>query len=203
MALAVAAFALPPHTPVARLWMPIALWRSAAKPVMAGVLGGLAVGLHLFTLRTWHYTGAYSMFFGTSTPVNTVWKQGETLIESLASSMLMILTMNDPPRFDVRAVPVLFGFLAALLGLARVRPFARLPLPLVVLCLAGISSALVSRGGSYPGRFSIHMVPVTVTLAVCAAASLFGRDRRQRRPAASTMTASAVAETAAPIYTLQ
>jgi hypothetical protein len=180
MAVAVAAFALPTRTPIALLWRPTALWRSVRKPVMAGVLVTVAVGLHLFTLRTWYYTGAYSMFFGTSTPINTVWKLGETLIESQAKSLLMMLTMNDPPRFDVRAVPIVFGFVAALLGVARLRPFARLPLPLVVLCLAGISGALVFRGIGYPGRYSVHIVPVTVTLAVCAVALLLKRDRQTR-----------------------
>ena len=185
MALAVALFALPARTPIAALWKPATLWRSLRKPVMAGVLGAIAVGLHLFSLRTWHYTGVYSMFFGTSTPINTVWKLGESLIESQAKSVLMMLTMNDPPRLDVRAVPVLFGFAAALLGLARLQPFARLPLPLVVLGLAGVSGALVFRGIGYPGRYSIHLVPVTVTLAVCAVALLFKRDRptRSRPPA--------------------
>jgi hypothetical protein len=177
MAVAVAAFAFPTRTPIGRIWAPIELWRSVSKPVVAGVLGALAIGLHLFTLRTWYYTNAYSMFHGTSTAVNTVWKAGESLIESLASSVLMVLTMNDPPRSDIRAVPILFGFAAAVLGLARLGPFARLPLHLVVLCMAGISGALVVRGGSYPGRFSIHMVPVTVTLAVCAVALLLKRDQ--------------------------
>lgn len=77
---------------------------------------------------------------------NTSWFQPFYRIESQAKSVLMMLTMNDPPRFDVRAVPILFGFVAALLGLARLRPFDRLPLPLVVLCLVGISGALVFRG---------------------------------------------------------
>lgn len=78
--------------------------------------------------------------------------------------------------------------MAARLGLARLRPFARLPLPLVVLCLAGISGALVFRGVGYPGRYSVHMVPVTVTLAVCAVALLIKRDRLTRsQPPASQL----------------
>jgi hypothetical protein len=180
MAVAVAAFALPTRLPVDRIWSPIQVWRSISKPVVAGVLGAVAIGLHLFTLRTWYYTGIYSMLHGTSTSANTVWKLGESLIGSWASSVLMVLTMNDPARFDVRAIPLLIGFTAAVLGLARVRPFARLPLPVVVLCMAGISGALVVRGSTYSGRFSIHMVPATVTLAVSAVALLLNRDRAPR-----------------------
>jgi len=36
----------------------------------------------------------------------------------------------------------------------------------------------VVRGSTYPGRFSIHMVPVTVSLAACAVAILLKRDRQ-------------------------
>ena len=180
MAVAVAAFALPTRTPVDRIWSPIQVWRSVSKPVVAGVLGAVAIGLHLFTLRTWHYTGVYSMLHGTSTSANSVWKVGESLITSWASSVLMVLTMNDPARFDVRAIPVLMGFTAAVLGLARVRPFARLPLPVVGLCMAGIAGALAVRGSTYSGRFSIHMIPATVTLAVCAVALCVNRDRAPR-----------------------
>ena len=51
-------------------------------------------------------------------------------------------TMQDPPRFDVRALPLIAGIIAALLGLARVRPFDRLPLGAVALCLAGLIGSL-------------------------------------------------------------
>ncbi|MDO8677383.1 MAG: hypothetical protein Q7R30_02310 [Acidobacteriota bacterium] len=182
MALAVAAFALPMRQPIGDLFRP-AMWsRRLSRPVLAGVLGALSVGLHLFTLRTWYYTSVYSMLFGTSTSVNTVWKAGEGLAMSLISSVMMHLTMNDPPRFDVRAVPILLGVAAAVLGVFRVGRFARLPLNLVVFCAAGVSSALVTRGTSYPGRFSIHLIPVTVALAVCAASLLVRLDPRSRSP---------------------
>ena len=181
MALAVAVFAWPMRMPVASAWAPRTLWLSASPRVVAGVLLSLAVALHLFTLRTWFYTGVYSMLHGTSTSVNTMWKDGESLWQSLASSVLMVLTMSDPARFDLRAVPMLAGFAAALLGLARVRPFSQLPLPLVAWCVAGISSALVVRGGAYPGRFSVHMIPVTVALFACAVA-LVCRRRRLATP---------------------
>ena len=86
----------------------------------------------------------------------------------MIGSVLMVLTMNDPPRLDVRAVPVMAGAIVALLAFAGVRPFRLLPLNAVLLCLAGLSGALVARGTAYPGRFSIHLVPVTVALFVCA-----------------------------------
>jgi hypothetical protein len=48
----------------------------------------------------------------------------------------------------------------------------RLPLSLVGFTLAAFSGALVARGTSYSGRFSIHVVGVTVALVVCAIATL-------------------------------
>jgi hypothetical protein len=65
-------------------------------------------------------------------------------------------------------VPIVAGGIVAVLALARIRPFGALPFNAVVLCLAAFSGALVARGTAYPGRFSIHLIPVTVTLFVCA-----------------------------------
>jgi len=72
---------------------------------------------------------------------------------------------------------VLGGFAIAILAAAQVSWFKRLPLNAVVFCLAGIAGALVARGTAYPGRFSIHLIPVTVTMAVCASALLVRRTR--------------------------
>ncbi len=102
------------------------------------------------------------------------------ITENVVGSVLMVLTMTDPPRFDVRALPVIAGVIAAILGLIRIRPFDRLPLGAVTLCLAGMAGALVARGTAYPGRFSVHIIPVAVTLAVSAVALLLNRDRAPR-----------------------
>ena len=183
MALAIAVFALPVRQPVSE-WTRPATWAPRlSRPVLAGVFGMIALGLWLLTARTYYYTGVPSMLFGTQAGALSVWRDvGGPIaaIQNVIGSLMMVLTMNDPARFDIRAVPILAGFAAAVLAVARVGPFARLPLPVVVLCLAGISGALVARGGSYPGRFSIHIVPVTVSLAVSAAAILLRRGRPTR-----------------------
>jgi hypothetical protein len=181
MTLAVAAFAWPARKPIADLWPPARAWRGASRPVLLGVLAGVAAGLWLFTARTWYYTGVASMLFGTQAGTLSVWQptdQGGSALENIVGSVLMVLTMNDPPRFDVRAIPVFAGAVVAVLGLLRVKPFDRLPFNAVVLCLAGLSGALVARGTAYPGRFSIHLVPVTVALFVSAIALLRNRSAR-------------------------
>jgi hypothetical protein len=172
MALAVAAFALPVRQTVGDLFHPVRWWPRASREVLLGVIGVIALGMWLFTARTWYYTGRIDMFFGTTAALNSVWQPSDgplQALERVGSSVMMLLTMNDPPRFDVRALPVLGGFLIAIVAAAGVKRLARLPLNAVVFCLAGIVGALVARGTAYPGRFSIHLIPVTVTIAVCAA----------------------------------
>jgi hypothetical protein len=184
MMLAVAAFAWPVREPISAFWKPVALWPRGSRPVLLGVLGAAALGLWLFTARTWYYTGVLSMLFGTQAGTLSVWQPtdgGESALQNIVGSVLMVLTMNDPPRFDLRSVPIVAGGIVAVLALARIRPFGALPFNAVVLCLAGFSGALVARGTAYPGRFSIHLIPVTVTLFVCALSQI--RSRRRGAPA--------------------
>jgi uncharacterized membrane protein len=95
---------------------------------------------------------------------------------NLIGSVLMVVTMSDPPRLDPRAFPIIAGVVAALLAVSGVRRFRDLPLNLVALCLAGIAGAFVARGSAYPGRFSVHLIPVTVALTVCTIA-MFSRKQ--------------------------
>jgi len=90
-----------------------------------------------------------------------------------------VLTMNDPPAFDVRSLPIVFGVAAALAGAIGVPGVRRLPLNVCVLVLAGLTSAVVARGSAYPGRFSLHLIPGTVAIFVCAV-SLVATARRPR-----------------------
>ncbi len=188
MAVAVAVFALPLRVTAADALHPGMWFPRVSRPVALGVLGGMALGLWLFTARTYYYTGVPSMLHGTSAGLNSVWQDFDGAAElaaKLASGLMMLLTMNDPPRFDVRAVPVMAGFAAALLGIARVGVFARLPLTLVLFAIAGVAGAFVARGTAYPGRFSVHLIPVTVALTMCALSLVFGRLEKPRssRPA--------------------
>lgn len=178
MAIAVCLFALPLRVPAADAWSPLAVWRRASKRVVAGVLTAFAIAVHLFLLRAWYYTGVYDMFYGSSTRINTMWKQGESLLQSLTSSVLMLLTMHDPPAFDVRALPLLLPALASVLALLRAPVASRLPLTGVGFFLAGMSTAFFFRGVGYPGRFTVHLVPIGAALTVCLAYHLLHRPRR-------------------------
>ena len=92
----------------------------------------------------------------------------------------MVLTMSDPPRFDLRALPVMLGVFAAAAGVLRVGRFRQLPLNASLLCLAGMVGSFVARGTAYPGRFTVHLIPVTVALSVCAVSLLLREARLPR-----------------------
>jgi hypothetical protein len=182
MVLALVTFALPLTMPLADLWQPRKWWNAASRPIVLGIFGALAIGLWLFTWRTYYYTGVLSMLFGTQSSALGVWQQtteGLTPLQNVTGSVLMVLTMNDPPRLDIRAIPIVVGVVAAVLGLLRVPVVRRLPLNAAALCLAGIAGALVARGTAYPGRFSVHLIPVTVALTFATAQMLIAA-RRER-----------------------
>lgn len=172
-ALAVAGFALPVGQAAGdwhrwRQW-----WPRCSTRALAGVVGALALAVLLFSLRTYYYTGHFNALSGTQASARSVWQVpdgGGTIADNVIGSVAVVLSMSDPPHFDPRAMPIVFGSACALLGLAGVGRFARLPLNVSLLCLAGLAGALVARGSAYPGRFSMHLIPVTVALTVCTAA---------------------------------
>jgi hypothetical protein len=177
MAFSVALFALPARETVRRViqawpWRQRVVWWTALTIPMV-----MVVGLVLFAWRTWHYTGVFSVFYGTQRELLAVWQPGMSagtaLLRGLASAM-MVLTVNDPARFDWRALPVMAGAAAAALAVLGVPRFRDLPAAPTFFFLAGIAAAFVARGSAYAGRFSVHVVGVTCALAVCAAASLVG-----------------------------
>jgi hypothetical protein len=81
--------------------------------------------------------------------------------------------------------------LASVLSVLGIGRFGRLPLNASLFCLAGIAGAVVARGTAYPGRFSVHLIPVTVAMSVCAVSLLSGyKDIRMKGLAARRSRAS-------------
>lgn len=143
-------------------------WRAPAA-----ILGVVAAGLAAFTWRNWYFTGRFSLFYGTQKDLLATWQPGMSIgaaLQRAAESVLMVLTVNDPPRFDVFAVPVLFGALVGLLAALRTPGFRDVPASACAFFLSAISGAIVARGSAYPGRFSLHILPITCALAVMTVA---------------------------------
>lgn len=185
MALGVACFAWPLAAEAGTLRAPRTWIAAASRPVVAGVLVAMCAGVYLFAARTYYYTGRFDMLHGTQAGLLSLWGTGGGVAgwtASVMDSILMAVTLNDPARFDVRALPVMIGVAAAALGLAGVRPFSKLPLGASCFCLASLAGSLVARGSAYPGRFSIHVIPAAVAIAACAA-SLIATELAARAPA--------------------
>jgi hypothetical protein len=175
MAAGVAIFALPLDVAVRDLIRPAAWWRRLEWRTALIVPTVLGFGLLLFAWRTYHYTGVFSVFYGTQRYIVSIWQPGVPIGETLGRlvhSVMLVLTVNDPPRFDVYALPILAGAAVAVLSVAGTPGLRDLPAAAVLFFFASIASAFVAAGWAYTGRFSIHVMPITCALTACAAARL-------------------------------
>jgi hypothetical protein len=175
MALAIIVFAWPIAEPATTVWKPTAWFSTAWHPPLLVVPAMVAFGMGLFAMRTWYYTGHFSVFYGTQSATLRIWKEGMPpgeVARQMLDSVLMVATTADPPSYHNGALPIMAGLALGVAALGGVGLVGRLPLSLVGFTLAAFSGALVARGTSYSGRFSIHVVGVTVALVVCAIATL-------------------------------
>jgi hypothetical protein len=180
MAAGIALFALPLGMPVRDLLRPQLWWRRVSWLTVCTVGGIIALGVLFFTWRTWYYTGVFNTFYGTQRYIVSIWQPDmpmRTILGRLAHSVMMVLTVNDPPRFDPIALPVLTGALVAVLAVCGAPYFRDLPAAAVLFFFASIAGAFVTYGWEWPGRFSVHVLPITCALAACAIAALLGRGR--------------------------
>jgi hypothetical protein len=183
MAIAVAAFALPLTLPAGswwrvREWLPSVRWGAVAAIALALGIGGV-----LFAWRTWYYTGVFGLFHGTQREFLAVWKPGMTVkdaVPAMISSLMMVLTGQDPPRLALHAAPLVLAGIISVAAIAGVRPFRSVPLPVVALFLAGLSGALITRGWGHEGRFSIHLYGSASAICVWASAALVERLQSAR-----------------------
>jgi len=175
MACAATGFTLSLAVP-AREWIKLRVWlRQVSWKAAAAALGVIALALVLFAARTYHYTGVFSVVHGTTWRNHALWQPGQPLSQiaaAMGSSLMMVLTFNDPPRFAWYAVPLLFGALVAVAAMLRIRMFRDVPLALAAFFLVACSGALAARGVAYAGRFSMHLLGAGVALSVCAIAAI-------------------------------
>jgi hypothetical protein len=185
MAMGVACFALPLAMPLADVVDPRRWWRRVSWRTVAGIGGAIACGLLFLAWRNWHFSGVFSVFYGTQRYIVAIWQPDQPLrviLDRLFTNLGRVLSVNDPPRFDVVALPVMGGAAAAvgsLLGLPRLR---ELPAPAVLFFAAAIAGSFIAYGFAYAGRFSIHLLPITCALTTCAIAAML-----RRRPAAEAV----------------
>jgi hypothetical protein len=169
MAAATAAFALPLTVTAGELWRPKTWLPQVSWRAVTGVAVMIALALLLFAARTYHYTGVFSVLHGTTWRNHALWQQGPA---AMLSSLLMVLTFNDPPAFAWYALPLLIGAMVSVLALLNVKGLREVPAALAVFFAVACSSALAARGVAYAGRFSVHLLGAGCALTICAAAAL-------------------------------
>jgi hypothetical protein len=184
---AAAAFSLPLHQGAGDWWRWKA-WQSRwSRRAFTAAVIAITAAVLLLSLRAYYFTGQFNPLSGTQASARSIWQttdEGLTPAQNLTGSVLMVISMSDPPRLEPRAIPIVAGIVVAILALAGVRRLRNIPMNVALLCLAGLVGAFVARGSAYPGRFSIHLIPVTVSLTVCAIALLFRGPRIRDRVAA-------------------
>jgi hypothetical protein len=171
LVMALAVFALPLRTPIRRAFQPSTWLARSTWPTIVTIWATLGAGVLFLAWRSYHYNGVFSILYGTSGYRQAIWQPGMSLtayVRALASSVLMQATMNDPPQFDARAIPIMAGLSLSVLAVAGVRRLRDLPAGLVLFCLAGVAGAFIARGDGYPGRFSIHLIGVACAVVACA-----------------------------------
>jgi hypothetical protein len=183
MAAAVAVLALPLTLESYRV-LEFREWgRRVPKRLVISVFGALALSALLIAWRTWYYTGVFGLFYGTQREHLQVWRPGMSVVEgvtAMGSSLMMVLTASDPPRYAHHALPLLVGAAVSLLALVGVARLKLLPLSPVMFFWSGCLSPLFARGFHYEGRFSVHLLGVGSALTVCAVAHLAQRASSAR-----------------------
>jgi hypothetical protein len=184
LAIALVAFTVPDDF-LTESWPRLgALWSSVPKGQALLYLATFALGMCGFAWRNWFYTGTFSIvagsalyYNGTGVGIMQGWLSSGYVWRRALESVAMIATVQDPPRFDPRAIFVIGGVACALLALVRVPIVRRLPLHLVIACLAAIAGGLVARGLAYPGRFSLHLIPLAVAASTASLALALSAGR--------------------------
>jgi hypothetical protein len=168
---------------LAALWLPGdvgAGWRTLLRAVARidrrplGVYLVIYVsGVALFALRTWWYSGVFSLLYGTSLKNNDTglrwWTLGSVAVwKRIAHSVSALVWMNEPPRPDPRALLIVGGMLLSVLALLQVPRAVRLPASIATVTVGAGVSAFIAHTHAYPGRMSIHLVPFAVAMSIVA-----------------------------------
>jgi len=169
---ALLAFLLPLTLPARVLTEPRRLWREVPVRSAAIYAAVLVSGLGLLSLRAWFYTGETSPFAGTSFGLNHTGLAPGTLFSpevwrNVAHSLFAQAIVNE--EFDVRGLIVLGGCVAAVLALLQVPRLRQLPLGPALAVAGGLVGAFAAHAHGYPGRFSVHLVPLAAAVAAMAA----------------------------------
>lgn len=97
IAFAIAVFALPLTVRVRDALRPSRWLDRSTIGLAVTAIATLAVSVFLFTLRTWYYTGVFSMFHGTTMALHALWQPGSPWSQVAERCVLRSL-FNDSDR---------------------------------------------------------------------------------------------------------
>lgn len=180
------ALVLPLRRPARAIRDPRRILARIKAPNAIAYVTVLAAGLALLAARTWYYGGRFSVFQGTSLALNYTGLEPAKMLHSVFATVI------GNEAFDPRGLSILAGVAAAVFAIAQVPPFVSLPLGASLVCLAGVAGAFVAHAHGYPGRFSVHLLPVTTALVFNSASLFSGLLRVRRGGDAAHQTAAGV-----------
>ncbi len=155
-------------------WRAIAGALPAARPLLV-YAAGFGAALLLFMARTWYYTGDFSLFYGTSLRHNDTGLRPWTVLSGevwtkVWHSLQGFAWMNEPPTPDPRAIVMVAGMVIGVAALLQVPLARRLPAAIVLSAAGAAVGAFFAHAHGYPGRFSIHALPLASALVFTTAA---------------------------------
>ena len=138
-----------------------------------------AAGVALFALRTWWFTGVFSLLYGTSLKNNDTGLRVSTIAsiapwQKVAHSLSGLIWLNEPPRPDPRALLVAGGVAVAVAAMCQLPRVREVPAAIVAVVVGATLSSFLAHTHGYPGRMSIHLVPLAVSVAVVGAMRTVG-----------------------------
>jgi hypothetical protein len=150
-------------------------WKAAAA-----YLAVFAAAIVAFMARTKYFTGHWSLFYGTSLRHNDTGLRPWTMFDAepwskVAHSITGLVFMNEPPAADPRSLVLIIAIVVIGLVLLQLPIAQRVPAALVLATITGAAGALVAHSHAYPGRFTIHLIPLASALTAIAASALVSR----------------------------
>jgi hypothetical protein len=147
-------------------------WKAAAA-----YLGVFALAVGAFMTRTWYFSGHFSLFYGTALRHNDTglrpWHVFDSEVWSKVGHSLMgLVFMNEPPQPDARSFVMVAGVVIALLAIVQLPIANRIPAGLLLVTIGGALGAFLAHSHGYPGRFSVHLVPLASALTAIAASMM-------------------------------
>src|SRR4030095_16401935 len=127
-----------------------------------------------FMTRTWYFNGRFALFYGTALPQNDTGLRPWHFLDSqvwskVGHSLSGLVFMNEPPHPDQRSLILVTGAAIALLALLQFPIARRIPAGLLLVTIGGVVGAFVAHSHAYPGRFTVHLVPLASALTAIAA----------------------------------